>query len=625
MLTIKRIKEFETLYAGHMDIIRDWDQQMTKQNHHDAWMQVMQDRSQAMRRIYLENQSQIRQFLKELKEPMDQDTREHLYETLIRLFYGGNYDDYQLMMEITNHLLPYYKEESDHVHRIHLLNVKAYLSAEYIYRQSCHPEKYFYATIHTKLYKYHTIYDKLKKPERVVILSNMFNMICGLPMVLPHELNTALDIYDEFLQMEQNEIILAQDAGDAALDNKKASIHEGVWNIAEIIEHFDEIHLFHFYDLLKEEYDQKKLRDDIPRNLVSAYYYVSAYLKEIKGIDTGISWYSAYTYLLHEASRLLTELESMVITTVDESFLFQHFYPYQECANYVFKIVPYVIHDIDSFSLKDFVHRGTRLLYSLPKSDHIWLLYAMNTEWCQNALGVLTDPYEQKELISRIIVKGQPQTYIHSQMVAQLAVIILHHMIEYVPELLLTLPNVTDVAQIRSHKSDFVEFVNCAALYHDVGKSKISTVINLQTRALVKEEFDLIKEHPEHPELGVLINCTEFEKYYDIIQGHHKSYDGKTGYPEYFDNVHSPCRILIDLISLCDCLDAATDRLGRNYAGGKDLNNVLREIEKGSGTRYNPDIVALIIRDKGLREELETIVTSGRKEIYYKTYKEYFC
>ena len=49
-----------------------------------------------------------------------------------------------------------------------------------------------------------------------------------------------------------------------------------------------------------------------------------------------------------------------------------------------------------------------------------------------------------------------------------------------------------------------------------------------------------------------------FEPYIDVILGHHKTYDGKGGYPADFDNTASSKRILIDLITIADCTDAAT-------------------------------------------------------------------
>ena len=81
-------------------------------------------------------------------------------------------------------------------------------------------------------------------------------------------------------------------------------------------------------------------------------------------------------------------------------------------------------------------------------------------------------------------------------------------------------------------------------------------------------------------------------------------------------------RILIDLISIADSTDAATDHLGRNYSEGKDFSKLLEELKEGSGTRYNPDLVSIICEDKKLQKELEELTSKGRLGLYQQTCKE---
>ena len=146
------------------------------------------------------------------------------------------------------------------------------------------------------------------------------------------------------------------------------------------------------------------------------------------------------------------------------------------------------------------------------------------------------------------------------------------------------------------------------------------TVINRQNRALTDSEFAFIKRHPS---LGVKVaTVAALEPYKDVIYGHHKSYDGKRGYPEDFDNTASPIRFVIDLISIADSIDAATDILGRNYASGKNFDDVFRELEEGAGTRYNPDIVDIISENRELYDDLYDLTGKGRFEIYRDCYRE---
>lgn len=626
MLTLKRIAEFENSYKKSMDSVWYWEKQLVKPQQHDEWMSTVYKRSQAMHTIYLENQKQFTELFAELEEDMSYEVREKLYDMLLELFFANGYDDAILMNHIVQKLMPYYEAVKDDSHIINLLQVQAFVSTEYFYRQNRYSEKFSYHTFHGKLYAYRTKYKELPLEEKRIIFANYHNMICTLPTLIPHELNYTLDIYDDFLNLIQDEEIIEINKTDEMLLFRQDSIQGGIWHVAVIIEHFDRTHLLHFYDLLKKEYEKGKRSSNqkIPDNVVAAYYYTSAYLKENLIMDTGIGWKEAYSYLFAIANRLLKELESMEFGTIHETFLWDIYYPYLETACLVFKIYQHRKEHDENQSMEEFVHRGTEIFKKFPKGEYPWMVYGNYSEWCEYALSVLSNQDEQEELIKSIIVKGQIQTYIHSQMVSLLANTILEQIIQHCPTLLLTLPCYETIMDVQKNAERLHDYLSHAALYHDIGKNRIAAVINQQIRKLSDEEFALIRQHPEHPETGVLKGTPNFVQYYDIIAGHHKSYDGKTGYPADFDNVHSPYRIMIDLITICDCLDASTDRLGRNYAGGKEFKEVLIELKQGSGTRYNPDIINLILENQSLKEELNDIVNNRRKEVYYQTYKEYF-
>mgnify|MGYP007103139682 CR=1 FL=1 len=57
--------------------------------------------------------------------------------------------------------------------------------------------------------------------------------------------------------------------------------------------------------------------------------------------------------------------------------------------------------------------------------------------------------------------------------------------------------------------------------------------------------------------------------------------DGKIGYPADFDNTRSNVRFLIEILHISDCLDAATDFVGRSYKNAKKLEQVAEEFSWG--------------------------------------------
>ena len=158
-------------------------------------------------------------------------------------------------------------------------------------------------------------------------------------------------------------------------------------------------------------------------------------------------------------------------------------------------------------------------------------------------------------------------------------------------------------------------------MIHDLGKCLTVGVINTQGRKLTLEEFYCIKLHPSRT-LEFIGGDKDFEIYHDIMLGHHKWYDGKEGYPIDFDNTKSKYKIAIDIISISDSIDAATDIVGRNYTKGKSFDELLEELIKESGTRYNKDIVDIINQDEVLKEKLRYLTKEGREKVYYEAYRE---
>ena len=104
-----------------------------------------------------------------------------------------------------------------------------------------------------------------------------------------------------------------------------------------------------------------------------------------------------------------------------------------------------------------------------------------------------------------------------------------------------------------------------------------------------------------------------------MIRGHHRWFDGSRGYPEDFDTAKSPYKSIIDIVCVADCLDAATDAVGRSYHEGKTLEMFQEELAEGAGTRYAPYMVELFA-DSATNADLRYLLENGRKKTYNETY-----
>lgn len=229
---------------------------------------------------------------------------------------------------------------------------------------------------------------------------------------------------------------------------------------------------------------------------------------------------------------------------------------------------------------------------------------------------------ERIYFLNALNVATQVTTYAHSVHVSLLAGELMDGILTYQPSLLVGTLGCKNERQVKRQKDKFLQFIHDAAMYHDLGKNSIISVVHNDYRPLTDDEFAIIKRHPE---LGLryLEIAPSLAKYRDTMLGHHKWYNGQGGYPTWFDNTKSPVRILIDVVTLSDCLQAATERIGRNYKGDKNFETVMNEFRRDAGIKYNPDLVALIDVHPDLAKKLADLINEGWEGIYYDIYTNF--
>jgi HD-GYP domain-containing protein (c-di-GMP phosphodiesterase class II) len=124
-----------------------------------------------------------------------------------------------------------------------------------------------------------------------------------------------------------------------------------------------------------------------------------------------------------------------------------------------------------------------------------------------------------------------------------------------------------------------------AASLHDIGKIGVPENILRKPGRLTDEEFEYIRKHPEFGWM-VLRGVEGFEEISQMLLHHHERLDGK-GYPGGLSGDEIPLGARI--IAVADSFDAITsDRPYRRAASAEDA---AREIERCSGTQFDPEIV----------------------------------
>ena len=256
------------------------------------------------------------------------------------------------------------------------------------------------------------------------------------------------------------------------------------------------------------------------------------------------------------------------------------------------------------------------------QADNTYVKYLNILATYPRAIKYLTEK-ERIYYLNELNVATQVTTYAHSLHVAMIAQKLMEGILAYQPELVKGVLGERRNGKVFWDTKKCMDFIFEAAMYHDIGKNAIISVVNNDFRPLTDGEFAIIKKHPALGAELLKIAPSLYEKFRDTTLGHHKWYNGKGGYSEDFDNTKSPKRILIDIITLSDCMQAATERIGRNYKSGKNFDRVMEEFRRDAGTRYNPDLVNFIDAHLDVARDLAALINEGWVDIYFDIYSRF--
>ena len=143
-----------------------------------------------------------------------------------------------------------------------------------------------------------------------------------------------------------------------------------------------------------------------------------------------------------------------------------------------------------------------------------------------------------------------------------------------------------------------------AAAFHDIGKIGIPDNILLKTTRLTDDEYQVIKTHPTIA-ANIFSVSDIYKDIYPIMYHHHERYDGN-GYPTGIKGKEIP--FLSRILTICDSFDAIVSK--RTYKEGATIEFAISEIEKGSGTQFDPELAPqFIIMVDNNRDYIDKIYT----------------
>lgn len=257
-------------------------------------------------------------------------------------------------------------------------------------------------------------------------------------------------------------------------------------------------------------------------------------------------------------------------------------------------------------ALEDALH----FLQRVPRNEYAGTLNKYVAQLVHEQIGFSSGALQR---LLNYTLACHPPTYVHSRMVAWLSRRLAERMVDVAPEKLAGTLDCPDAQAVRENREKLCARVYACGLYHDVGKSMVLQYIGVYWRSLMPEEYQCIQRHAQ---LGYsLLKDSGNEEFAEVALRHHCFYDGSGGYPSQLPPCPKNVRAVVDLVTVADVLDAATDDVGRCYSVAKTLAQVTQELRQGSGTRYSPDVVCLL-EDPAFFAEMETQIREQRARIY---------
>ena len=542
MITRENIIHFYTKYKENLKTEDQIQENLLKAEDQEAWIENLKNKSRMMRRLYIENEAllnlYIRPFLDGEAELNEELAREFLHQ--IRMADEEGYEDNLAMLEILELLDGYFQKSDDLDSYIWTLNLLGNFYNRPFSDEDGKKGAMYFDRLRALSSRYFEIEDF---DVRKRILFSYYNF----PIVL---MNFNLDTAKELLQYIDEAMEFYNDEKVRELDGER-------FDFDELIEELN-------YDLLGNSVLRFTVREIDPELLSRASrvleeYYQRELEKNPEPYEMLDEIYCNYkSCLFYQGKITCTELledyrkfceHSMEHDDLDsqEGVPFSDSRYFQVAINHLPTILELLekyadeyhgAPDLRDFCVSNYVHAIRRL--SRTEND----TFVNDVVWrsLRDVLKYITGDEINTLVLMQIMVSRDEGTAMHSAMVEQIARRILNVVMKKRPELLIGTFGYENVVEVLENQETILDYVSQSAQLLDIGMIRLASIVNKQSRQLTQREKNGIFSHPcegakfveEIPAL-----C----KYRDAVLGHHKSWDGKIGYPADFDNTRSNERI----------------------------------------------------------------------------------
>lgn len=594
----------------------------------DEWIAYLKNRRSIMRGIYQENEELLASSIYPIisgEMPINQELADEILE-LVSVYCKDGYNDMVAGIDLLKRVEEFYGEDAPLHIRVQIYYVMGTLYSNYTGTEYQEKSIAYFKKIRDMIDQYFQI-DNQETRRRILVGSYNYELMLVNSKQYKSDVDEAfqrkiLKEMEEILELYNNPKVRALDGDICDIEELAQSlIYDICGNLVCYIH--KEYMLPEFLEranmLLTELYEQARkecssvyeIEDEIYLN----YLKIKMYCEELDK-NSYIEKYIDYCkYVLEH--KTLEEYEGHYVNGTCYQVAILHL------PNFVSVAQDEEIDIVLEEKVKSFVtNTFLTIVEKLPRFRNVSLITGMVTEASKILILYLPRAVSPYFFLQKVIINRDDTTMLHAQMVRQLSNLILNAILEEKPELLVGTLGLETVADVLKQQEVLEDYMRKASLLFDIGKIQYSEMIMKEGRNLTKQEIARVRGHTEKG-YEIVSHIPVLKAYYDVIRGHHRSYDGKGGYPASFSMAKSPVKFFADIIRICDSMEAATTEVGKNYRQPKSYDAFLRELNELAGIEYNPDIVELINNNAELDNELRRCCSVGRERVYYEAYHSY--
>lgn len=611
------INEFQKVLDGCRRASK-MKEKIFQKNEYQVWLEDFFALAKEQRKVFLDNEVILDKIFA-LVAQGDEESYDQLYGCL-RLLGKRENSDPGLEEKILSILIPYFEKKGDSIELLYMYGRAGYVYME-LSRVGMTKFGEMSISYYDKVLSYKENLELMSQDNGLIYVINAYmNIILSEPSAGNLSLEKAYAYWEELREyVAKDTIVQLFEKNEVARRNAQIAIdyfQKAAFEIYYEINSTEKEMFPKLVEIANAYYQGKHLSEDALENSLEndfyLYYLLQYELHRATAEQTFQKMLEHYHNNRHielEQIHMAVDPIKVIISPYIEMVTLLHKtnLSWEEKHDYVERFGHDIVESMKYFKEGFYSYAMNQSLANVAKNDHFYsYLY----------------PEEKLRFLVKLTVSRQISTTIHSHMVSRIARTILGQILEERPDLLVHCMGLHTVELIRERKNEILNFVHDASMFHDVGKNTMIDIIMTSHRKLTDNEREVILRHPENG-TNFLQADPSFELYYDVVVGHHRFYDGTGGYDPEYDNVESDYRFLVDLITIADAVDAATDYLGRNFRKAKKFGEVFGELKEFSGSRYNPQIIDFIDSHEQLKKELEDIVGDGRTGIYYEIYQSY--